>query len=130
MEVRHQIELWMTVALALYLTAFFIARRSWASHVVLAISGFVADMYATYLMVVISQDGVSLSRVSVWVQLHTVLSLSAIGLFFFQAYLGYHAKWGWPYERWLYRDQHIKFAKWVFLPTWAVAYASGFLLFL
>lgn len=51
MEIKHQIEIWMSVAFSLYLLAFFVARKKyWNAHVLMALFGFFADMYATYLM--------------------------------------------------------------------------------
>ena len=132
MTTQHSIELWMTLALALYIGAFVIARRAWTVHVVLALSGFVADMYATYLMAMVSRGGLgNFLNIPLSIQVHTLLALFAVGMFLIQATLGYktwRSKEMWRYE--LYRRRHITFAKWVFLPVWFLAYGSGLLLFL
>lgn len=127
---RHQIELFMTVAFASYLGAFFTARKHWWAHLLLACFGFVADMYATCLMVmVLGEDSFSFSRMPPGIKFHAYMAFVAILAFVIQALLGYQAEEH-PdtKKRILYRTWHIKSAKWMFLPVWIVTYASGFAL--
>lgn len=132
MEIRYQIEMWMTIAFALYLGTFFLARMhlNWRVHVWLAVAGFAADMYATYLMFgVFGNDGVSFSQSHILLRLHVVLSLLAIFGFFFQAWLGIQiVKTPSPHGRILKKGRHSSFAVRVFLPIWVSAYVSGFAL--
>lgn len=123
METRHLMEIVMTVALACYLVAYFVAKRSWKAHFYSAIAGFMADMWATYLMM-----QVGLGTLSGKTGVHTLLALVAILAFFIQAWLGYKAKWGGDYHQIAYRHMHVRFAKFAFLPIWVVAYLSGLIL--
>ena len=112
------LEILMTIAMLLYIAAYFIAIYGggyWVYHILIAIIAFVMDMYATFLMVTMPVID------STWViTLHMTLTLIAISLFFVQAYLGLMRN----------RKYHIIFAKRVFLPVWVVSYLSGFLFFL
>lgn len=130
MAIRHQIELWMTVAFMLYLGAFFLARKRWNTHVILATLGFVADMYATYLMSFSSIGGNMNLPLSV--EVHTLLAAAAISAFCFLAAFGlqtlrYKKEFEW-YSYRLWKNWHIKWAKFVFLPIWILTYLSGFAL--
>ncbi len=129
MEIKHQIEIWMSVAFLLYLFAFFVARRHWNIHVLTALFGFFADMYATYLMwLLLSGNGVVLIQFPLTLKVHIALSVLAILAFFFQAALGLKALSEIQLVRSRYRILHIKSAKCMFLPIWIVAYLSGFAL--
>lgn len=112
------IETLITVALLFYFLAYFIARsRKYPLfvHVAFAATGFLFDMYATYLM-----SNVDQSNPSTVVTIHTTLTLIAIALFGVQATLGILHK----------REAHIWFAQKVFLPMWIISYLSGFLFFI
>lgn len=111
------IEILMTVALALYFLAFYLARKvKWRPvHITVALIAFFIDVQATIMMY---QMDLHLDN---WVViLHTYLGLLALSLFLVQGYLGMMRK----------RKQHIFFAKYIFLPVWVVSYSSGALFFL
>src|ERR1035437_3707613 len=129
MPIARQIEVWMTVAFLFYLAAFFLARKAWHTHIILAVCGFIADMYATWLMVGMSRSGTSFWTISHGLQFHTLMAFVAIIAFLLQAGLGLRlmstndiitcAKY-WKY--------HTRSAKYVFLPIWVLTYGSGFAL--
>ena len=109
------LEIIMTVALVLYFLAYWVARKAgrfWWAHILVALVAFALDAWGTYLMWAMDL------RLTGWVvTVHTALTLTAIALFFVQASLGALRR----------RQQHIFFAKWVFLPAWVLSFLSGFL---
>ena len=109
------IEIIMTVALLLYFVAYFVARhagRYWWAHIIVACVAFAMDAWGTYIMWKMDLP------LTGWVPItHTVLTLTAIALFFVQAGLGALRM----------REKHILFAKWIFLPAWVISFMSGFL---
>lgn len=129
MTVQHAIEFTMTVAFLLYLGAF-ATRRNLDLHIGMAVLGFAFDMLATGLMVWMQRESeISFWQLSAMIKVHIVLSVFALFAFFVQAALGYKLQ---QYEigKWRhYRKLHIRWAKYVFIPTWLCAYGSGFLLF-
>lgn len=127
MAIRHQIEMFMTIALVLYSVAFVLARKKQArTHVFIALLGFLFDLYATYLMSTFNQY-TTLGSQSVVIQVHTWLAILALSMFFVQAILGVatYLDRRDPHLFIKHRRRHITFAKWVFFPTWIVAYLSG-----
>ena len=110
----------MTIAIVLYFVAFYIAKKGgefWWTHIVVAIVAFLFDAYGTYLM---WEIGVWEGIVDIFTIrfVHTSLSVLALLLFFVQAGLGVARK----------PKAHRWFAVKIFLPTWVVAYMSGFLM--
>lgn len=124
----------MTVAFFLYIAAFVLARQhfSWKTHVVVAIAGFLADMYATTLMVrVFESEGIGFLRTHNLLRLHVALSLVALFAFLIQAWLGLRImRTMSPHARIRKRAEHSRFAVVIFFPTWVSAYVSGFALVL
>jgi hypothetical protein len=125
-------ELWMTIALMLYVLAFYIARIGlWRIHILSAFLGFCADMYATYLMAIISKDTPFFSA-SIAFQIHFSLALLAILAFLIQGWLGtsaYLNRKSGKYDHFLsHKNRHVNFAKKYFFRVWGLAYVTGFLL--
>ena len=107
----HIIELCMTIALLFYFAAYFVARKGgkhWYLHIGVAITALTLDVYGTYIMFNMSED--------IRWSFHTISSMVAILLFGVQAFLGMKRL----------KKLHVLFAKWIFLPTWAVSFSSGF----
>ncbi|NCP77281.1 hypothetical protein GW819_01505 [Candidatus Gracilibacteria bacterium] len=113
MSILIQIELLMTVALFLYGIAYVMAKNKNKWHKAVAIVGFLMDAYGTLLMFQIKKGG-WMTGVLVS-DIHTILSLVALILFFVQLTLGLTRKIKW----------HRRFALWVFFPVWALAFLSG-----
>lgn len=128
MPIRYQIELAMTIALALYALAFFWTRwyYGWKIHASLAMLGFVFDMYATYLMA--GQTWGVLSEASTLLKAHFIFSMLAILMFVIQGSLGVSVKLARPIMKSAHRADHRKFATKVFFPAWALSYLTGLLL--
>ncbi len=134
MQTRYMIELGMTVALVLYLCAFRVARVNWGLHVALALAGFSADFAATVLMTQIRlADHSSLWSAPTPVILHVCLSSLALFLFFIVGAWGLQAKTakreGDAKQYLSCRARHVFWMRWIFLPTWGLAFASGFMLY-
>lgn len=128
MPIRYQIELAMTIALALYALAFFWTRwyYGWKIHASFAMMGFAFDMYATYLMA--GSTWSALSEASTLLLIHFVLSVLAILMFVIQGSLGVSVKVARPFvSRMEYRVLHRRFAT-VFFRVWALSYTTGLLL--
>lgn len=113
MSIILEIELLMTVALFLYFAAYRMAKNKNKYHKVIAIIGFLMDIYGTILMFYIKQ-GIVISG-NVRSDVHTILSLLAIFLFFVQLTLGLRKKILW----------HRRFAIWIFFPVWILSFLSG-----
>ncbi len=110
----------MTIAIILYFAAFYIAKKRWGlwwTHIPVAVVAFFFDAYGTYLM---WEIGVWDGMIDIFtIQfVHTSLSVVALALFFAQAGLGMARK----------PRAHRWFAVKIFLPTWVIAYMSGFLM--
>ncbi len=105
----HIIELLVTIAFILYVVSFIIANRNVQTHIKIAVVAFILDIYATFIMFTISEK--------IDFNIHTILSLVAIGLFCIQAFLGLLKL----------KEIHIIFAKWIFLPVWVLSFFSGFI---
>ncbi|MDD5376723.1 MAG: hypothetical protein PHH16_01265 [Candidatus Gracilibacteria bacterium] len=113
MSVLIQIELLMTVALFLYGIAYAMARNKNKYHKAVAAVGFSMDTYGTMLMFQIKK-GVWMTGILAS-DVHTILSLAALSLFFIQLTLGLTRKIKW----------HRRFALRIFFPVWALAFLSG-----
>ena len=82
---------------------------------------FALDAWGTYIMWRMDLP------LSGWVPIvHTSLTLTAIALFFVQGAMGARVLFGGSGRR-RWRLRHAFFAKWVFLPAWALSFFSGFL---
>ena len=131
MALRHQIEMWMTVAFALYAVAYGLVKfKFWKLHIVCASLGFATDMYATVLMVrIMSRMEGNLNDVSLMVKIHLFLSLVAIFAFIAQAMLGVKIlrKKNLAFRQAAMLD-HGRFAVRFFFPIWIISYLSGFAL--
>lgn len=108
-----QIELLMTVALVLYFVAYRMAKNKNPYHKGVAVTGFLMDGYGTFLMFRIKSGSILTGMF--FSDLHTILSLAAIALFFVQLTLGLRKKIRF----------HKRFALWVFFPTWMLSFLSG-----
>lgn len=106
----------MTLALGLYVLAFYLSKRFWKLHIFSAITGFLLDMYATYLMETMRiEKELTFSEDSLILMFHTTIAVIAIFAFLLQAGLGIAKK----------KRIHVITAKYFFLPVWVVAYGSG-----
>ena len=112
----------MSVALVLYFLAYFTARRVWALHIAAAVSALSLDLYATYLMEVMRiERGLVFGMYPFFLKLHTVIAVVALLMFAGQATLGILTWRGMVRGKQL----HMFSARYIFLPTWVTAYASG-----
>lgn len=111
------IKFMMTTAMLFYSIAFWTgSKRYKATHIVLASSGFALDLYATYLMETIRiTSGLKFTIFPPVLKFHTIISIVAIAAFLLQMFLGIYHKPKW----------HVWSAKYLFLPSWVIAYLSG-----
>lgn len=124
----NAIELLMTLALALYVVAFLVAKYGksfWAWHIPIAIFGFILDAWGTFLMSNIVDVNTN------WIViLHTTLATLALCIVGVQMYFGAMMVQTEDHDTWLeYKKKHIWFAHYIFFPAWVLAYLSGFLFF-
>ena len=112
-----EIKLYMSIALGFYLLAFFSAKTYRKTHIFFAISGFLLDLYATYLMETLrvwTELTLKIHYIFIF-HLHVSIAMLAILTFLLQMILGIYKK----------RKAHIFSAKYFFLPIWIAAYISG-----
>jgi len=111
------IKLLMTIAMLFYISAFAVGRNRWiAGHIILALCGFVFDLYATYLMETLGAGfGLAFSFYPPILKFHTIVSIIAIAAFLLQMFLGIYRKKTW----------HVLSAKFIFFPMWTISYLSG-----
>ncbi|MEK7595997.1 MAG: hypothetical protein AAB564_00380 [Patescibacteria group bacterium] len=107
----------MSTALSFYLLAFFSAETYRKTHIFFAAGGFLLDLYATYLMETkyIWTGFIPKTNYQFILHSHTVISILAIAAFLAQMTLGMCRK----------KEAHIFSAKYIFMPIWIAAYASG-----
>lgn len=112
-----EIRIYMSIALSFYLLAFFSAENYKKMHIFFAASGFLLDLYATYLMetMYIWTGFVPKTHYQFVLHSHAAISILAIAAFLVQMTLGIYGK----------RMAHIFSAQYIFLPIWIAAYVSG-----
>lgn len=114
-----EIKVYMSIAMVFYLLAFLSAKKYQKAHIFFAASGFIFDLYATYLMEIMNiwtktELAFKINYLFI-LYLHASIATLAILAFLLQAALGISKK----------RKAHIFWAKYIFLPLWIAAYASG-----